>query len=605
MLFEKFGPAGPVQSIRVCRDAVTRRSLGYAYINFHQEKDAERALDTLNYDLLKGRPVRIMWSQRDPSLRRSGLGNIFIKNLDKSIDNKDLHDTFSAFGDILSCKVVTDPTGSSRGYGYVHYESEESANTAIEKVNGMLLNNKKVYVGRHIPKRERDNKTAEARKNFTNIFVKNLDESVTDEEISSMFSKYGEIASAVVMKNKDGKSKGFGFVNFKSHEAAEKACTAGAEELKEKKIYIGRAQKKHERQEELAKKFEAFKQERLNKYQGVNLYVKNLDDSLDDDTLRTRFAEFGTITSAKIARDDKGNSKGFGFVCYSSPEEATKAVTSLNTVMVGTKPIFVALAERKEVRRQKLEQQYQQRASTRQLQQSSMAMGGMFPPGAAVYYQNPGVRPQMGYYQQPPPMRQPMPRWQPGQPRMPGMGPTYPQDPSFNQRMPPRGQRPNQPNNPRGQPQQGNPNAQPRNPQGGPRNPNAPNQNQRGGYPNKQQRDAPEPQALTAAALANLSPEQAKQMIGEAIYMQVAMREPDLAGKITGMLLEMDNAELLSMLETRASLDSKVDEALAVLRAHNMSTPADKKDEDKRRSLDRVSVPVWLVILSDQLGIVA
>lgn len=371
---------------------------------------AERALDTMNFDLLKGRPIRIMWSQRDPSLRKSGVGNVFIKNLDKAIDNKAMYDTFSAFGNILSCKVAQDEKGVSKGYGFVHFETEEAANMSIEKVNGMLLNDKKVFVGRFIPRKEREKALGEKNKLFTNVYVKNFGDELLDETLQDMFEKYGKITSHKVMSKDDGKSRGFGFVAFESAEAAEAAVDAlNGKELSDGKIlYVGRAQKKAERQLELKRKFEQLKIERLNRYHGVNLYVKNLDDTIDDDRLRKEFQGFGTITSAKVMMEE-GRSKGFGFVCFSDPEEATKAVTEMNGRICGTKPLYVALAQRKEERKAHLAAQYINRITNVRMQQ----LGQIFQPNTGGSYFVPTLaQPQRFYGPQVTQLRS-TPRWAP------------------------------------------------------------------------------------------------------------------------------------------------------------------------------------------------
>merc|ERR1712066_510001 len=74
---------------------------------------------------------------------------------------------------------------------------------------------------------------------------------------------------------------------------------------------------------------------------------------------------------------------------------------------------------------------------------------------------------------------------------------------------------------------------------------------------------------LTSEMLATANPSQQKQMIGERIFPKIQHREPKLAGKITGMLLEMDNMELLHLLEDEQALMLKINEALAVLNSHS------------------------------------
>lgn len=64
------------------------------------------------------------------------------------------------------------------------------------------------------------------------------------------------------------------------------------------------------------------------------MYVKNIDDDVTDEELRELFSQCGTITSSKLMRDDKGINKGFGFVCFSNPEEANRAVNTLHGKLI-------------------------------------------------------------------------------------------------------------------------------------------------------------------------------------------------------------------------------------------------------------------------------
>jgi polyadenylate-binding protein len=434
-LFDIFNSVGPVASIRVCRDAMLKRSLGYAYVNFHNQADAERAQETMNYTMISGRPCRIMWSQRDPSLRKSGVGNIFVKSLNLNVHHKELQETFSLFGNILSCKVALDAEGKSKGYGYVHFETDEAAKAAVERMDEIEIMGTKVEIQTF------QKKTAPQRAaNWTNLFVKNVPTHLSESDLSAMFAEFGKVQSLKLMVYSEeevakeaaggkgrglvaGSSKGFGFVSFEEHEhaaaavealngklladpdsvlrrdaakakaqehkadavaaavaaakaaggdeavaateagakadAAAAAKAAAATEKGEspmRELYVSRAQKKDERSRELKKKFQLLRDKTMQSYMGVNLYVKNLDDQLDDASLDAAFKAYGTITSSRIMRNPDGSSKGFGFVCFSSPEEATAASNDMIGKLLGGKPIFVALAQRRDQRHEMLSQ---------------------------------------------------------------------------------------------------------------------------------------------------------------------------------------------------------------------------------------------------------
>jgi len=508
ILYEIFSTVGQLQIIKVCRDDVTKRSLGYAYVNFLDPQDADRALQSLNHTVIKGRPCRIMWQQRNPSRRRQGKGNIYIANLHESIGNKDLYDAFSQFGTISSSKVVLEEkNGKSSGYGYVHFEKEEDAQKAIELVNGKDIRGKVVYAAYFVPRNER----LKARENsWTNVYFRNAPASFGESEVNNIFASFGEITSTFIkQKEFSNEIKTFGFVNFKTHEDAVAACRElNGTTIEGNEFYCARAQSKSEREQFLRKEKDLRRRDMYSLYHGRNLYIKHIDDNMSEEELIRVFSEFGAISSVKISVDEEtGARKGFGFICFETKESARAAVDefSRNKTLPGySKPLYVAFHEPKDIRRVKF--------ATRVRRQQNF-------PG----WNYPGN-----------PMWGPSPNQYPPQPGM--------------MRQPPMGQPP------MGQPPMGQPQGAPVRQQPAPQT-----------QPMMQQPTSELPPIEVVQAM---SLNEKRDVLGRILFYMIDRIQPGgYASKITGMLLEWDVQQIYDLVSNQEMMMAAVGQAVELINA--------------------------------------
>ncbi|KAL0899669.1 hypothetical protein Bca101_083630 [Brassica carinata] len=286
VLFDAFSQASQASSVRVCGDSITGRSLGYGY------------------------------------------------NLEESINHKALYDTFSTFGSILRFKMATNnDNGRSKDFGFVQYDNEESALKAISYLNGMLLNDEAVYVGPFLQKDSPYDKGF-----FTDIYVKNLSKSLVDEELEKIFGEFGPTTNCLIIREgevRQGKSRGYG-------SDAEKAVEAlNGKKFEDKEWFVTKSKMTYKNGYNLKRGLKYS----INISQGLNyLCVKKLHKSVTDVTLKEFFSPYGTITSCKVMRDSSGVSRGSGFVAFSKPEEASKAMEEINGKMKIWRQAYVALA---------------------------------------------------------------------------------------------------------------------------------------------------------------------------------------------------------------------------------------------------------------------
>ncbi|UKJ90355.1 splicing factor 3b subunit 4 [Theileria orientalis] len=145
LLWEFFMQAGRVRSINIPRDKVTGQHQGFGFVEYETETDADYALRILNFIKLYHKPLRLNKASKDKENTEIG-ANLFVGNIDDEVDEKLLHDTFSAFGNVVFTKIVRDEANSGRSYAFVSFDNFESSDAALASMNGQFLCNKPIHV---------------------------------------------------------------------------------------------------------------------------------------------------------------------------------------------------------------------------------------------------------------------------------------------------------------------------------------------------------------------------------------------------------------------------------------------------------------------------
>lgn len=310
-----------------------------ATIIFKSHEKAEEARNELNMRRLKGKPLNIMWHERDNTIRYNNKANIFVKGISPDAKPRDIYELFAKYGEIISTKICEDEDGNLLGYGYINYYNLDSAENAIKNLNKKKFCGSELEILHFQKKNERIQSTL----GNNSIYIKNLPNSITESEIKKIFSKFGKITWGKIIQDKNDRP--FAILVFEEVESATKA----KEEMNDKKInesdelalYVDALQKKSERKRLLTTKIGDITNKLNQEFKNCNLYIKNLPYDLTEEKLKDIFSAYGEVKSVKISKyllvskvkDDfveKETSRGFGYVCYSSPEHAEKAIAELN-----------------------------------------------------------------------------------------------------------------------------------------------------------------------------------------------------------------------------------------------------------------------------------
>jgi RNA recognition motif-containing protein len=326
-----------------------------------------RVLPYVNLKTTSGRPGQTQ--AQAERVKATPYTHLFVKGLPRKWQHEDLCSAFEPFGKVISAKVSINPDHSSKGFGYVQFESDKDCQKALKAMNGKVVESEsaqeadsvaeecKLAVSEYVSPIDRNGTAARRKLCSNNLYVKSFPTPEwTEEDMRATFDPFGELVSVCIAVDENQKSKQFGFVCFRKAEDAQKALAhfsaLGADEPTEAKLYVREAKTKQQRQAEMAMESYKFKKSMMMH----NLIVRGQDSACTQDEFEDYFAGFGEVKSVKLIPEAR-----IGFVCFVNKESA-KAVLNHPDHMLQGKKLIVAHCKPKEERHTEMEEKIDRQA---------------------------------------------------------------------------------------------------------------------------------------------------------------------------------------------------------------------------------------------------
>ncbi|XP_043640891.1 ELAV-like protein 2 isoform X1 [Drosophila teissieri] len=312
-LFVSFGE---VESCKLIRDKVTGQSLGYGFVNYVKQEDAEKAINALNGLRLQNKTIKVSIAR--PSSESIKGANLYVSGLPKNMTQSDLESLFSPYGKIITSRILCDnitdehAAGLSKGVGFIRFDQRFEADRAIKELNGTT------------PK----NSTEPITVKFAN-------------NPSSNKNSMQPLAAYIAPQNTRGGRA------FPANAAAGAAAAAAAAAIHPN---AGRYSSVISRYSPLTSDLitNGMIQGNTIASSGWCIFVYNLAPETEENVLWQLFGPFGAVQSVKVIRDLQSNKcKGFGFVTMTNYEEAVLAIQSLNGYTLGNRVLQVSFKTNK------------------------------------------------------------------------------------------------------------------------------------------------------------------------------------------------------------------------------------------------------------------